>query len=222
MDEQNNNNTPPMGNQNIRKTQMCKLWLRTGKCTRNVCVYAHGQDELSPPPQGRRTKPCLNFMNKNYCQAGDNCHFSHDKSQFVNFQANKSNYFNKDNNFNRSYQKPCFKFFNDGNCPYGENCTFSHDPQANKFNRSGPSFGYKSHNNQNNMHSNSNYNKRTKLSDYRRTNFKDNAYSSNIPGYNKAFTKNYKINHNTVAKKWFIDVVWNKQKDILKQSFPTK
>ncbi|CAD5208187.1 unnamed protein product [Bursaphelenchus xylophilus] len=61
------------------KTVLCKHFM-AGECRDgDDCKYAHGEEELRVPelPKNYKTRPCVNFMLKNYCPLGKKCDFIH-------------------------------------------------------------------------------------------------------------------------------------------------
>mmetsp|Transcript_10033 Transcript_10033/g.22489 ORF Transcript_10033/g.22489 Transcript_10033/m.22489 type:complete len:463 (+) Transcript_10033:96-1484(+) len=59
------------------KTKMCKSHL-SGQCHRGqACNFAHGQEELRPLPNLRRTKMCREICKMGFCSKGRNCGFAH-------------------------------------------------------------------------------------------------------------------------------------------------
>mmetsp|Transcript_33967 Transcript_33967/g.73444 ORF Transcript_33967/g.73444 Transcript_33967/m.73444 type:complete len:273 (-) Transcript_33967:209-1027(-) len=62
------------------KTRICKFWLE-GKCLRDQCLFAHGEEELRAPPDLSRTVLCRQFAKYGFC-VRENCMFAHE-SQVV-------------------------------------------------------------------------------------------------------------------------------------------
>ncbi|CAD5208192.1 unnamed protein product [Bursaphelenchus xylophilus] len=61
------------------KTVLCNNFM-AGACPDGVnCNFAHGEEELRVPelPKNYKTRPCANFMLKNFCPLGKKCDFIH-------------------------------------------------------------------------------------------------------------------------------------------------
>lgn len=78
-----------MKNQIKYKTELCKNWIETGKCSYSVrCMFAHGYHELSigqskvQEEQATKKQPCGKFHNELYCSYGSRCLYTHDKRSF--------------------------------------------------------------------------------------------------------------------------------------------
>lgn len=68
------------------KTELCKNWIETGKCSYSVrCMFAHGYHELatpkveSTPVPAVQRQPCGKFHNELYCSYGTRCVYIHDE-----------------------------------------------------------------------------------------------------------------------------------------------
>lgn len=58
------------------KTEVCKNWL-SGECKfGEMCLFAHGLDDLKKNKL-QKTKECKNFKSNFYCPYGDKCQFKH-------------------------------------------------------------------------------------------------------------------------------------------------
>lgn len=73
------------------KTEMCKNWVETGKCSYSVrCRFAHGAHELAKPKvevekEEYKSKPCAAFHQKHYCSYGVRCLFIHEERKVTDF-----------------------------------------------------------------------------------------------------------------------------------------
>jgi hypothetical protein len=57
------------------KTKICTFWLK-GRCDRQPCSFAHGQDELLRAPDLTKTAMCRNVVLKGRCRDAD-CKYAH-------------------------------------------------------------------------------------------------------------------------------------------------
>lgn len=72
-------------NQVKYKTELCKNWIETGKCSYSVrCMFAHGHHELTSAQISQKVapvvkrQPCEKFHNELYCSYGTRCLYIHD------------------------------------------------------------------------------------------------------------------------------------------------
>mmetsp|Transcript_3254 Transcript_3254/g.2718 ORF Transcript_3254/g.2718 Transcript_3254/m.2718 type:complete len:307 (+) Transcript_3254:3-923(+) len=68
------------------KTEMCKNWVETGKCSYSVrCMFAHGYHQLSssqakePAKISYKKTLCEKFHKESYCSYGSRCVYIHDE-----------------------------------------------------------------------------------------------------------------------------------------------
>lgn len=95
--------------QQFFKTQLCQLFLR-GRChRRELCRYAHGEEDLRQAPDLCKTALCPEGSN---CKDA-NCRFAHHRREL-----RATNEFLK--------KDPCRYFIRSGRCALGKSCRYSH------------------------------------------------------------------------------------------------
>ncbi|KAF8822999.1 hypothetical protein IE077_001474 [Cardiosporidium cionae] len=68
------------GENDLRKTKICGLWLKVGKggsCGSKQCGYAHGEEELRATRDYFKTKLCKHWLQDGTCSSGENCRHAH-------------------------------------------------------------------------------------------------------------------------------------------------
>jgi hypothetical protein len=81
------------------KTEICKFWLNGESCKfGDECAFAHGEDELvkkTHVASKYRMTLCKSYTTgQGYCQYGVRCQFSHIKTDFSDFDNQKTRYQN--------------------------------------------------------------------------------------------------------------------------------
>lgn len=129
------------------KTRLCQKF-KTGSCPwGNNCNFAHGIEELRPPPPNwqelvsdqqsmHKKKICRKFYNGEVCPYGDRCIYLHVVRESFGMAMgsmagpDRIGGFSSAADRNGSNQKPkvniCYKWLTTGHCFFGERCIFAH------------------------------------------------------------------------------------------------
>lgn len=62
------------------KVELCRAFAETGLCPYGeICMFAHGVEELMMHQPVLKTKKCRNYHTDGYCRFGERCNFKHEK-----------------------------------------------------------------------------------------------------------------------------------------------
>lgn len=108
--------TPPVPVVQFTKTKMCKFEA-LGICSKGSdCPFAHGDQELKPLPDLRRTKICKALIKLGACQ-DPTCTYAHSKEELRTIASTSS-----------FKTKMCRFMAENGHCVIGSKCNFAHTP----------------------------------------------------------------------------------------------